>query len=100
MCSCLLLLTGINFIVYDSHSKSISLALQATNNIAADETLPEKPIEEKSASGNLNIQEEYVHDMKLTHILSSIDDDRNYRLIDEANLATVHFELISPPPDL
>ncbi len=100
MCSCLLFLTGINFIVYGSHAKSISIALQLAGQNASDETSPEKPVEEKSSSGSVNLQEEYVHEFRLVHSLLTVDNTKQYHILDEAKLAIVHFELISPPPDL
>jgi len=95
MCSCLVFLTGINFIVYGNPSNSISIALEA----ASDETSPEKPGEGKSSTGSVSIQEEYVHEISLIHNLASVDDPRQYRLLDDARLAIVHFELLSPPPN-
>jgi hypothetical protein len=99
MCACLLFLTGINFVVYDGHTKSISIALQSAQDDASDERSPEKPVDEKSAAGSVNIQEEYVHEPRSIYIRSLIVDSKQYRLFDDASLAVVHFELISPPPD-
>ncbi|MFZ1370635.1 MAG: hypothetical protein WAR78_09635 [Ferruginibacter sp.] len=99
MCGCLLFLTGINFIVYGADAKSISIALQAAENSASDESSPEKPAEGKSSTGTVNIQEEYVHEISLIHSLALVDDPKQYRLLDDARLAIVHFELLSPPPN-
>lgn len=99
MCSCLVFLTGINFIVYGSDAKSISMALQAAEENASDETSPEKPAEGKSSTGSVSIQEEYVHEISLIHNLASVDDPKQYRLLHDARLAIVHFELLSPPPN-
>jgi len=99
MCSCLVFLTGINFIIYGSHAQSISIALEAAEDSALDDTSPEKPSEGKSSTGSISIQEEYVHEVNLIHGFASVDDPKQYRLLDDARLATVHFELLSPPPN-
>lgn len=61
---------------------------------------PEKPVEEKSSAGGISIQEEYVHELHLQQGFAAAENPLNYCLLDEAKLSIVHFELISPPPDL
>ncbi|MBK7376780.1 MAG: hypothetical protein KTQ13_00925 [Ferruginibacter sp.] len=97
LCGCLLFLTGINFLVY-GNSNTVCMFEQADTGGPKDEA-PEKPVEEKS-SGVSNMQEEYVHEQHLLRGLTAADNTFKYFLMDEARLAIVHFELISPPPDL
>lgn len=61
---------------------------------------PEKPVEEKSSTGGISIQEEYVHELHLQQGFAAAENPLKYSLIDEAKLSIVHFELVSPPPDL
>lgn len=99
MSGCLLFLTGINFIVYET-GRQLSMIEQSDADMPEDET-PGKPAEEKSSTGNQNnMQEEYVHELHLLKTYASAVNPTRYRLLDEARLAIVHFELISPPPDL
>ena len=100
MCSCLLFLTGINFIVYSADTKTISIALDTSGDNTSDEIPSEKPVEEKSSTSSVSIQEEYVHEMHSLQNNAGADIALNYSLLDEAKLSIVHFELISPPPDL
>jgi len=97
MCGCILFLTGINFFVY-SNSKPICLVEQTDADGPKDEA-PEKPVEEKSSNIS-NIQEEYVHELHLLQGFAATGNTLKYCLLDEARLTIVHFELISPPPDL
>ena len=99
MSSCLLFLTGINFFVYGT-GKQLSMMEQSDAGMPEDEA-PGKPAEEKSSAGNQNnMQEEYVHELHLLKTGASASNPLKYCLLDEARLAIVHFELISPPPDL
>lgn len=100
MCSCLLFLTGINFIVYSDYAKSSGIVLEAAEENASSETSPEKPAEGKSSTSSVNIQEEYVHEMGIVNNLAPVEDPKQYRLLDDAQLAIVHFELLSPPPNI
>ena len=99
MCGCLFFLTGINFIIYGSDAQIISIVLEAAEENASDESSPEKPAEEKSSTGSVSIQEEYVHEVSLNHRLAAVDNPIQYQLLDDARLAIVHFELLSPPPN-
>jgi hypothetical protein len=99
MCSCMVFLTGINFIVYGSHAKTICITAATTEELP-DESTPEKPVEEKPASNNVSIQEEYVHELHSLYNTVTVDNTLKYSLLDEARLTIVHFELVSPPPDI
>lgn len=100
MCGCLLLLTGVNFFIYGAGANNISITLPMADDNAPDENTPEKPVEEKSSTTSVNIQEDYLHECDLLHNMAAIGNSLKYSLPGTANLATVHFKLISPPPDL
>lgn len=100
MSGCLLFMTGINFFVYGS-GKQLSMIEQSDTGCMPEDEAPGKPAEEKSSAGNQNnIQEEYVHELHLLKTGASAARPLKYCLLDEARLSIVHFELISPPPDL
>lgn len=94
MCCCLLLLTGANFFVYkNSDSKA-----KAENYKSPDKETPSG--EESSKAGtNLTIQEEYVHEVHLQHLVVLQDKRMQYNLFSEEEYTMIHYELISPPPD-
>lgn len=73
---------------------------QAADNSGSAENAPEKPVEEKSSAGSINIQEEYVHELHSHQAVVIAGNASKYCLLDEARLAIVHFDLTSPPPDL
>ncbi|HNU86897.1 MAG TPA: hypothetical protein PKJ94_01315 [Ferruginibacter sp.] len=99
MSGCLFFLTGINFFVYGT-GKQPGMIEQSDAGLPEDEA-PGKPAEEKSSAGNQgNMQEEYVHEFHPLKTGTSASNPLKYCLLDEARLAIVHFELISPPPDL
>lgn len=97
MFSCLLLLTGINFIIYSS-SHQIAWEKVTDNEKPCEDANP-GPVEEKSANSNLNIQEEYVHEYHLQSNFLALDILNHHRIIEAGKLCIVHFELISPPPE-
>lgn len=99
MCACLLLLTGANFFVYNQSKQEVKIQ-QASKAGSQNERSAEKPSEQKTSSTNLSIQEEYVHDQHSLHAFPAVYHSSKYHLVDDAKLAIVHFELISPPPDL
>ena len=100
MCACLVFLTGINFIIYSGDAGNIEMVLDATEGNASDGTSSEKPAEGKSSTGSVNVQEEYVTEGSLIHGPSMVDDPMQYQLLDDATLPVVHFELLSPPPNV
>ncbi len=74
--------------------------MEAAEDNASDESSPEKPAEGKSSINSVSIQEEYVHEISFVSSLTLVDNPRQYRLLDAARLAIVHFELLSPPPNV
>jgi hypothetical protein len=97
MSFCLLLLTGINFILYPQNNNSITWNINSTGDIGGEEA-PQVPTEEKSSENSNTVQEDFLneHDsvywlfpqILLLHNLMSAD-----------KIQAIHFELISPPPD-
>lgn len=94
---CLLLLTGMNFIIYAEGNQSV-LAKEATCPGAGDENIPEKPVEEKTSSG-MNISEELMHEY--SHLPSCFLTPRiaSYSTLHTEALSIGHYDLVSPPPD-
>ncbi len=96
MCFCLLFLTGVNFILYNSNFKADIAAVQNTNT-TEDEPTP-APVEERS-SASVNILEELLHENHFPKIIAYLDALSNHQVHEAAKLEVVHFQLISPPPD-
>lgn len=65
-----------------------------------DEKAPENPVEEKAGNSLSSIQEEYIHELHILQGMASTAEPLKYCLQDDARLAIVHFELVTPPPDL
>lgn len=93
---CLLLLTCANFIIYTSCN---TVEVELLSDLNGEENLPITP-EEKSANNNISIQEEYVHYSDHESDNLALNNRTHCMIIGAAELSTVHFELISPPPDL
>jgi hypothetical protein len=95
---CLFFLTGVNFIIFpQQHIEKKTLL--STSGKPADKD-PSSPIEEKSSENNSpTVQEEYLHEWHL------FDESPGSEVIlypensTVEKLQTVHFELISPPPE-
>ena len=97
MCFCLLFLTGVNFIVFPQNS-SAKISLNDTGK--QGEKDPSAPVEEKSSSGNsLAVQEEYLHECHSIDDVTGSEISLQHKNLVAEKLQTVHFELISPPPD-
>lgn len=95
MCFTLMFLTGVNFFVYSDAQNNI----QQCQNKATGQDIP---VGEKSSTfgSNLNLQEEYVHEFHLPAANITAANLVPYALHNDSKYAMVHFELISPPPDL
>ena len=97
MSFCLILLTGINFVLYPENNKSIVLNINSSGEMSGEET-PQVPTEEKSAENSSTIHEDFLHEYDfhswlLSHIPSL------HKLMSADKLEAIHYELISPPPD-
>lgn len=97
MSVCLMLLTGINFVLYPETNRSIALIIHSSGEICGDET-PQVPTEEKSAENSSTIHEDFLHEYDYyCWLLSPIP--ALHKLMSADKLEAIHFELISPPPD-
>ncbi|MEP7163066.1 MAG: hypothetical protein ABI741_00150 [Ferruginibacter sp.] len=98
MCFCLLFLTGVNFIVFPQQETDTITSL-VTPGKQTDKD-PSAPVEEKSSSSNsLSVQEEYLHERHTLHEIIGTAVLLQHKNLIMEKLQTVHFELISPPPD-
>lgn len=67
---------------------------------ASSEEIPEESSTEKPANPTVNIQEEYIHEQHGLSAFAFNGKGIKYDLLDEADLAFVCVDLLSPPPDL
>ncbi|MEO7264801.1 MAG: hypothetical protein ABIW38_07805 [Ferruginibacter sp.] len=95
--TCLILLTGVNFFVYPNLDKQGSEKMSSKEK-GSNESSP-SPVEEKAASVNTTIQEEYVHDYQIHANFLALEIINHHRIIEAGKLCVVHLELISPPPN-
>lgn len=97
MCFCLLLLTGMNFIIYPLQENPHHTIAQTPTQ--QDEEESSAPVEEKSSSKTgVNIQEEYIHEFHSLKNIAAISYSSDYKISGDEKLQTVHFELDAPPP--
>ena len=92
MLGCLILLTGGNFLVYDSGHR-----VEKTDQKRTSKTAP-TPAEEKTSGNSLTVQEEYIHNHHSFGDFIWLDNLLTHRILEAEKLAIVHYELISPPP--
>lgn len=94
--ACLLFLSGINFIIYSNGhvDKEVKAAMCSGN---PEENEPANPVEKK-ASGVTNLPEEYFHHHSHFSFYVLKEGPITRGEFSE-KLCTVHFDLISPPPD-
>jgi len=98
MCFCLLFLTGVNFIVFPQQDSDTKVSLTKKNK--PNQKDPSAPVEEKASSNNsLTVQEEYLHEGHLFDELPGAAILLHHKNTAVEKLQTVHFELISPPPE-
>ena len=98
MCFCLFFLTGVNFIVFPQQNISQKAALPKQDK--GDDKDPSAPVEEKSSANNsLSVQEEYIHELHSLDEFSETKKLLHYKNTAVEKLQTVHFELLSPPPE-
>ena len=94
---CLILLTGINFVLYPENNSSITWNINSSGEICGEE-IPQVPTEEKSSESSTTIHEDFLHDndshCKLFSTLSLL-----HNLMSAGKLQVIHYKLISPPPD-
>jgi len=92
----LLLLTGINYFIYaPSDPDDLLYEAESTATIPGSPTGPD----EKSPTGPVSINEEYVHDHE-SPVNPFWANALFEHMIHEADkLCVVHFELVSPPPE-
>lgn len=97
MSLCLILLTGINFVLYPQINNSITWNINSSGEICAED-FPQVPTEEKSSENSTTIHEDFLHenDFDCWHV---IPDGLLHKLMSADKLQVIHYELISPPPD-
>jgi hypothetical protein len=94
----LVLLTGMNFLVYGLNDSRAGVAISWMDEEAPD-TNPSGP-DEKGPGNPVSFNEEYLHDAGniagpgCSRLLVKFAQDQASRLLH------VHFEIVSPPPDL
>ena len=95
MSFCLVFLTGINFVLYPPASQDTIMCADNGDNS------PPLPVEEERSetSGSASVAEEYLHDLHGSE-LSWLDKISMQKVHDAARLEIVHYELLSPPPEL
>lgn len=96
MCVSLMFLTGANFFVYNGQHCEKKVAASSDS----EENEAPSPVEEKSKSSGTSIQEEYLHDKCSLRLLAASTVQSRYHIPNEEKLQVVHFELLSPPPEL
>lgn len=94
--SCLLFLTCSNYFLYTFCN---SAEVELLSDLPGEENMPIAP-EEKSTNNSISIQEEYVHDSDHENDNLAFDKRTRQTIIDIAELRAMHFELVSPPPDV
>lgn len=89
LCSCLVFLTTINFLIYPPSCSSICYQQNDEQQI---------PTEEKSPSSSSAVQEEYLHHTNCIPPVYYKKISTEYLISSAEQLPVVHFELICPPP--
>ena len=98
MFCCLFFLTGVNFVVFPQFEKTTS---SSSNIPGKQDNDPSAPVEEKSSStNNLTVQEEYLHEKHSFKEIESLEAIIQHQVLAVEKLQVVHFELISPPPEV
>lgn len=93
MCSCLVLLTGINLLIYPN----VSIAVEMDESVGEDKSFP-VPIEEKSeTSSSASVIEEFLHNSHNLD-LSWFERLSIQKIHNAEKLQIVHYDLWSPPP--
>lgn len=101
MTACLLFLTAVNFFLYPQHFDTESSLLAATNAQNRSEELPAPiPTEEKSTESGLSLMEELLHEHHLLTELTALNKIFQHIIAEADKLQIVHFELLSPPPEM
>lgn len=92
----LLLLCGMNFIVYSQQGQQIEKSIGTGN---ADEQVPSAPLEEKVPGIKYGLAEDFLHDDQ--HYNLSFINMKGILLNTHSSerLPVVHFELLCPPPN-
>ncbi len=98
MCFCLSFLTCINIVLYQANNGAIKVSLTP---VPEEETVPSGPVEEKAPEKNssTSIIEEFLgapHQVELSFFNKSV----LHKIHIAEKLQIVHFELLSPPPEL
>lgn len=101
MIALLILLTGMNFLVYggDGSNRVANVWSWADEDRAATDSNPAGP-DEKPSSNPVSFVEEYVHEASRLTDPFWTNFMARYRITGAGKLHLVHFDIISPPPDL
>ncbi len=93
MCACLLLLTGMNFVIYPAIDHS------TFSDSMEKKDAPQAPVEEKSSENKniTNAQEEYLHD-HTNNELAAFNHLSLHKLHKAEKLQLIYFDILVPPP--
>ena len=98
MMFCLTFLTCVNYFAYPS--TDVEEISSLVDNVGGNaKPTPPNPTEEKSGN-SISILEEFIHESHFSFDLSWFDMNLLKMISDPDKLAKVHFELISPPPEV
>jgi hypothetical protein len=99
----LLLLTGINFVIYADNSCQDSITWADSNNSPeeSESGCPGSPAgpDEKSPNAPVSINEEYIHEHAGVVNPFSINPLFEHKIHEAEKLCVVHFDLFVPPPE-
>ena len=93
-------LTCVNFFLYPTGD---DVALTTSSEEDAGDNLPgtaPNPTEEKSGNSGFSILEEMIHEVDLNLDLSWFNKLYLHKVMESSKIALVHFELLSPPPEV
>ena len=97
MSFCLILLTGINFVLYPQNNNQPAWNVNTAGELCGEET-PPVPTEEKSTESSSTFHEDFLHENNFVCWLST-PTPLLHKLMSADKLKLIHYELISPPPD-
>jgi len=97
MCFCVIVVTGINFVLFPETNKSIAWNIDSSGEICEADS-PQVPTEEKSSENSTTVHEDFLHEYDSVYWLYP-PIPLLHKLMSADKLQVIHYELISPPPD-
>lgn len=97
MCFCLLFLTGVNLVLYPSDTLITGVA-EVEDSTSETDNAPSNPVEEKPVSSG-SFAEEFLHEHFYLNV-TVINQLMLHKIHEVEKLQIVHFELLSPPPEI